>query len=77
MAMSLAVTYFKRYRMEIDLRAFDAARFQLPPGYRLIPWELSSIEQHATVKYRSFSGEIDSQVFPCLGQLSGCQRLIA
>jgi GNAT superfamily N-acetyltransferase len=34
------------------------------------------VPAHAETKYRSFVGEIDSHVFPCLGELTGCQRLM-
>jgi ribosomal protein S18 acetylase RimI-like enzyme len=34
------------------------------------------LETHAETKYRSFCAEIDSHVFPCLGDMSGCQRLM-
>jgi ribosomal protein S18 acetylase RimI-like enzyme len=32
---------------------------------------------HAQVKHRSFQGSLDAQVFPCLGELAGCQRLMS
>jgi ribosomal protein S18 acetylase RimI-like enzyme len=74
--MSMALTYYKRYRMELDLRGRDFSRVVLPSGYRLIPWELSNVEQHAEAKQRSFAREIDSQVFPCLASYDGCLRLM-
>jgi len=73
--MPLGLTYFKRYRMEIDLTDRD---FQAPPpdGYQFIPWRPALLEAHADVKYNSFRTEIDANVFPCLGDRLGCQRLM-
>ena len=49
---------------------------QLAPPFRWVSWDEGLLEQHAEVKYRSFREEIDSHVFPCLGDRSGCQRLM-
>lgn len=72
----MSTTYFKRYRMEIDLYG----RVQTPPplaaGYRLAPWQRSLLDCHAETKYQSFRWEIDANVFPCLGELEGCRRLM-
>jgi hypothetical protein len=72
----MSVSYFKRYRMEIDLRAqrFDAA--PLPPGYRLVAWREERLDDHAEAKYRSFQYEIDADVFNCLSDYAGCHRLM-
>jgi ribosomal protein S18 acetylase RimI-like enzyme len=72
----MALTYFKRYRMEIDLAGRDFSRPSLPEGYRLFPWDRSLMEIHAEVKYLSFRDEIDANVFPCFSELGGCQRLM-
>ena len=72
----MSVTYFKRFRMEIPLRGFVLPPGPLPPGYQLVRWHRSLLEQHAEAKYRSFCGEIDAVVFPCLGDLDGCRRLM-
>jgi ribosomal protein S18 acetylase RimI-like enzyme len=71
----MAISYYKRFRMEIDL---DVPRppAVLPPTFRWVPWEEALLEQHATVKYRCFREEIDAHVFPCLGDLDGCRRLM-
>ena len=68
-------TYFKRYRMEVDLSVprFAAA---LPSDYRLVPWNEAVLDIHARTKFRWFRDEIDSLVFPCLGSLEGCRRLM-
>ena len=73
----MGLTYFKRYRMEVDLTgALDPHGGALPPGYRFIPWDESLIDVHGETKYHSFRSEIDSNVFPCLGDLTGCIRLM-
>ena len=72
----MGLTYFKRYRMEIDL--VERHRFcpALPEGYSLVPWEPTLLERHGEVKFLSFRDTIDANVFPCFGELSGCQRLM-
>jgi ribosomal protein S18 acetylase RimI-like enzyme len=70
------LTYFKRYRMEIDLAGRDLARLRPPVGYCFLPWDASLLEAHAEAKYLSFRDEIDANVFPCFGELPGCQRLM-
>ncbi|HAC93113.1 MAG TPA: GNAT family N-acetyltransferase, partial [Planctomycetaceae bacterium] len=69
------MTYFKRYRMEVRLdgyRGFVTA----PAGFQLLSWSSRLLDQHAEVKWESFRQEIDSHVFPCLGQLDGCRQLM-
>lgn len=70
------LNYFKRYRMEIDLFGRDLRPKSAPQGYSFIPWDNSLLEAFASAKYYSFRNEIDSQVFPCLGYLDGCRRLM-
>ena len=70
------LTYFKRYRMEIDLFGRDLSRPAVPDGYRLIEWDDSLLDTHAEVKFLSFRDEIDANVFPCFNELSGCRRLM-
>ncbi len=72
----MGLTYFKRYRMEIDLRRFVPATRPLPTGYRMLPWSEDLLEAHADAKYRSFCTEVDANVFPCLGDRDGCLRLM-
>ena len=71
----MGLTYFKRFRMEIDLVGCEFTA-RLPRGYRLVAWDDSLIEAHAEAKFASFRAEIDSNVFPCLGDLVGCHRLM-
>jgi ribosomal protein S18 acetylase RimI-like enzyme len=72
----MAITYYKRFRMEIDLdRAITTA--VLPRPFVWVPWDESLLEPHAEVKFRSFIGEVDAHVFPCLGDRYGCRRLMS
>jgi len=68
-------TYFKRFRMEADLAGLPAAA-ALPPGYRFVPWNEAVLDVHARTKFRAFRDELDALVFPCLGSLDGCRRLM-
>ena len=72
----MGLTYFKRYRMEIDL---DGALFippPLPSSYEFVSWTEALVYEHAAVKYECFCLEMDAIVFPCLGDREGCQRLM-
>ena len=68
-------TYFKRYRMELDLRPRRPPA-ELPPGFQWIGWGDALTEAHAQVKFRCFRGQTDALVFPCLGHLVGCRDLM-
>ena len=73
----MGVTYFKRYRMALELKA---QRFSIPDlatGYHFMPWHESLLSAHAYAKFRSFYQEIDANVFPCLGEREGCYRLMS
>jgi ribosomal protein S18 acetylase RimI-like enzyme len=72
----MGITYFKRFRMEYDLTAPLFGPVNTLEGYRLYSWTESLLEAHANAKYRSFRTEIDANVFPCLGDREGCQRLM-
>jgi ribosomal protein S18 acetylase RimI-like enzyme len=73
----MSVSYFKRFRMEIDLRRRSFAQFAPPPGYRLLAWRPDQLAEHAEAKYHSFRYEIDADVFSCLGDSEGCYRLMS
>ena len=72
----MGLTYFKRYRMELDLTATHGFRPRLPAGYHFVAWGPELLEVHADTKYRSFHMELDAHVFPCLGDREGCLRLM-
>lgn len=61
--------------MEIDLMAWEP-KCSLPEGFFWREWSDGLIDLHAEVKYLSFRNELDSQVFPILGDRFGCQRLM-
>lgn len=69
------VTYFKRFRMEVELQG-PLPEPDLPPGYAWVPWCESLLETHADVKFHSFFDEIDAVVFPSLGSRLGCLYLM-
>jgi len=73
--LSMAITYYKRFRMEIDLDGSLPPPVLAPP-YHWVGWDESLLESHAEVKFQSFRDELDSQVFPCLGERNGCRRLM-
>ena len=70
------IMYFKRYRMEISLAGHDLAPRRAPEGYSFEPWNPALLDAFAEAKYLSFRSEIDVNVFPCLGELDGCRRLM-
>jgi len=73
----MAVTYYKRLRMEIDLDSRGPALGAALPGrFVWVPWEEALLADHAEVKFQSFRHEIDAYVFPCLGDRYGCHRLM-
>lgn len=72
----LNLTYWKRYKMELELSAAPAPP-ALPPGYAWVAWQDSLLETHSETLYRCFQNELDAQVFPSLGQPHGCRLLMA
>lgn len=74
--------YFKRYRMELDLRtpppgaAGVGGPAALPPGFFWVPWHDGLLDAHAEVKAACFQDETDAVVFPCLGSHAGCRDLM-
>jgi ribosomal protein S18 acetylase RimI-like enzyme len=75
MASVASVCYFKRYKMEVDLTALPAP--ELPAGFRFVGWHAALLEAHAEVLFASFHQEIDSIVFPSLGDRHGCACLMS
>jgi hypothetical protein len=74
MMVTTAVSYFKRYKMEVDLR--DLPPLILPPGFTWQPWSDDLLTAHADVLYESFHQEIDAVVFPSLSNPDGCVTLM-
>ena len=72
----MGVAYYRRFRMEIDLGNVDLPEPALPDGFDCLPWDPGDLERHAEVKLQSFCEEIDSRVFPCLGDFTGCRKLM-
>ena len=74
--MSARLHYFKRYRMEFDLTKTSIAPAVLPQNYHWVDWDEVHVDRHALAKHRSFRNEVDSEVFPSLGEYFGCVRLM-
>ena len=69
------LTYFKRFRMETDLRRpLPPARLPLDFGW--LEWDDLLLDVHAEVKFLCFHEEVDAQVFPSLAYLDGCRDLM-
>jgi GNAT superfamily N-acetyltransferase len=62
--------------MEVDLRRWRRPPIAVRSDYRFLSWSPDLIDEHAEVKYLSFRDELDAAVFPCLGELESCQRLM-
>lgn len=71
----MSLTYFKRYRMETDVRR-PRQDVRLPLGFRFVPWSLDRLLDHAEAKHAAFRDELDASVFGCLGDIDGCLRLM-
>lgn len=71
----MSVTYFKRFRMEVDLYAVPPVP-ALPDVYTWVPWSEALLATHAEIKFGSFHDEIDASVFPSLGDRDGCLALM-
>ena len=69
MATVALVSYFKRYKMELDLSALPSP--QLPDDFSFVPWSCELLDVHAEMLFGSFHQEIDAQVFPSLGDHQG------
>lgn len=73
----MSVIYFKRHKMELQLDecAWESDS-ELPEGIQFVPWSPRLLNRHAEVKWQSFRHELDSHVFPCLGEINGCRQLM-
>ena len=70
------LVFFKRYRMQFDLRNHRFDKLTPPPSFRLLEWKRRLVAAHAEAKFRSFRDELDANVFPCLGDANGCLKLM-
>ena len=70
------ITYYKRYRMELDLVPALPATPALPEGFTWLAWEERLLEKHAQVKYQCFCDELDGVIFPNLSNRDGCAKLM-
>ncbi len=70
----MRITYFKRYKMEIDLERLPAP--ELPSGFAFLSWNRDLLESHAEVLFESFFQEIDAVLFSSLGDRQGCRVLM-
>jgi ribosomal protein S18 acetylase RimI-like enzyme len=61
--------------MEVDLRWIDSAP-TLPVEFVWVPWDESTLLDHADVKFRCFQGELDARIFPNLATHDGCVQLM-
>jgi GNAT superfamily N-acetyltransferase len=67
--------YFKRYRLEYELRG-PIPEPVLPAGFLWGAWNPGDADRHAAVKCAAFESELDADVFPCLGSYRGCRQLM-
>jgi len=72
----MSISYFKRYRMEIDLRGRCFGPIEVAPAYRLVAWQPELLPDHAEAKFQSFRDEIDADIFSCFNLFDGCYRLM-
>ena len=74
MMATTAVSYFKRYKMEVELR--DLPPPMLPPDFHWRAWGEDVLAGHADVLYDSFHQEVDAVIFSSLGSPAGCVTLM-
>lgn len=68
--------YYKRYRMEFDLKQSAVTIPALPDGFRWDEWSSVAGDEHAMVKFRSFQETVDADVFPSFRTYTGCRILM-
>jgi GNAT superfamily N-acetyltransferase len=74
MATVTSVSYFKRYKMEMELHSMPSPR--LPDEFAFVAWSCELLGAHADMLFGSFHQEIDAQVFPSLGDRQGALCLM-
>lgn len=70
----LVRNYVQRLRMEAPLRSPPWP--EVPDGFRLVGWDPELLPAHAEVKHLAFRDTVDATIFPNLGALDGCLRLM-
>lgn len=73
---TIFLQYVRRFRMEVNLTAVRLPFVRLPDDYEFVGWTAGLADRHAAVKFASFHTELDSHVFPSLGEARGCRRLM-
>src|SRR5262245_40690981 len=71
----LDTTYFKRYRMEIELAGLPPVPV-LPDDCFWVPWQESVLNLHAEVHYLAFHDTIDADLFASFRDRAGCWYLL-
>ena len=56
----MGVTYYKRFRMEIDVGRSALAEAVLPAGYQWVAWDPALLERHAQAKFEAFRVKKDA-----------------
>ena len=59
----MELTYFKRFRMEIDVAGRDVTPGPVPSSYDFLPWDESLLDGFSQAKYRSFRHRAGRQRF--------------
>jgi ribosomal protein S18 acetylase RimI-like enzyme len=70
------VSYFKRFKMELELWGQSLPAAPPPPGFSFVAWQDSLLSEHGESLFASFHDTIDAVVFPSLGDRSGCYFLM-
>jgi ribosomal protein S18 acetylase RimI-like enzyme len=71
----MSITYYKRFKMDIDLRGIPSVP-RLPDGYFWVPWDEALLDLHAEVHYQAFCSAVDVRLFPTFGDRHACTHLI-
>ena len=68
----MAITYYKRFRMEIDLDGPPgSAPGPLPPPYAWVGWDEALLERHAEVKFLASTRGSTPTSSPAWGNATG------
>lgn len=70
------ISYYRRFRMELNFAETSLAPVVLPAGFEFHRWDPRDLYRHAVAKFRAFRGEVDTNMFACLQTLEGCEKLM-